>query len=89
MKISLIQPGRNNHKYLKWSYNSIRKNQCNHEVEICVADDFSNDGTWNWCQEMMEKIHYLKQLEMKVLLDQDIQFYMILQLMKQPQKIYV
>ena len=55
MKISLIQPGRNNLKYLKWSYNSIRKNQGNHEVEICVADDFSNDGTWDWCQEMMDK----------------------------------
>ena len=55
MKISLIQPGRNNLKYLKWSYNSIRKNQGDHEVEICVADDFSNDGTWDWCQEMMEK----------------------------------
>ena len=55
MKISLIQPGRNNLKYLKWSYNSIRKNQGDHEVEICVADDFSNDGTWDWCQEMMGK----------------------------------
>tara|TARA_Y100000389_G_scaffold81086_1_gene77704 strand:- start:2494 stop:3753 length:1260 start_codon:yes stop_codon:yes gene_type:complete len=55
MKISLIQPGRNNLKYLKWSYDSIRKNQGYHEVEICVADDFSNDGTWDWCQEMMGK----------------------------------
>ena len=55
MKISLIQPGRNNLKYLKWSYDSIRKNQGKHEVEICIADDFSNDGTWNWCQEMMDK----------------------------------
>jgi len=55
MKISLIQPGRNNLKYLKWSYDSIRKNQGKHEVEICVADDFSNDGTWDWCQEMMNK----------------------------------
>ena len=56
MKISLIQPSRNNLKYLKWSYNSIRKNQGDHEVEICVADDFSDkDGTWEWCQEMMEK----------------------------------
>ena len=54
MKISLIQPGRNNLKYLKWSYDSIRKNQGNHEVQICVADDFSNDGTWDWCKEMME-----------------------------------
>jgi len=56
MKISLIQPSRNNLKYLKWSYNSIRKNQSNHEVEICVADDFSDkDNTWKWCKEMMEK----------------------------------
>ena len=55
MKISLIQPGRNNLKYLKWSYDSIRKNQGDHTVEICVADDFSNDGTWEWCQEMMKK----------------------------------
>ena len=55
MKISLIQPGRNNLKYLKWSYDSIRKNQGNHEVEICVADDFSNDGTWDWCLEIMDK----------------------------------
>tara|TARA_R110000851_G_scaffold160825_1_gene304151 strand:+ start:2215 stop:3999 length:1785 start_codon:yes stop_codon:yes gene_type:complete len=54
MKISFIQPGRNNLKYLKWSYDSIRKNQGHHEVEICVADDFSNDGTWDWCQEMMD-----------------------------------
>ena len=56
MKISLIQPSRNNLKYLKWSYDSIRKNQGEHEVEICVADDFSDkDNTWEWCQEMMDK----------------------------------
>jgi len=55
MKISLIQPGRNNLKYLKWSYDSIRKNQGNHDVQICVADDASTDGTWEWCLEMMKK----------------------------------
>ena len=60
MKISLIQPGRNNLKYLKWSYDSIRKNQGDHEVEICVADDFSNDGTWDWCKDMMEKDSHFK-----------------------------
>lgn len=54
MKISIIQPTRNNLKYLKWSYDAIRKNQDRHTVEICVADDFSNDGTWEWCQEMMQ-----------------------------------
>ena len=55
MKISLIQPARNNLKYLKWSYDSIRKNQGNHEVQICVADDASTDGTWEWCQQKMAK----------------------------------
>lgn len=55
MKISLIQPGRNNLKYLKWSYAATRKHQGDHEVEICVADDASSDGTWDWCLEMMEK----------------------------------
>jgi len=55
MKISLIQPSRNNLKYLKWSYDSIRCNQGDHIVEICVADDFSDkDGTWEWCQETMQ-----------------------------------
>jgi glycosyltransferase involved in cell wall biosynthesis len=51
MKISFIIPSRNNLKYLKWAYDSIRKNQGNHEVEICVADDFSEDGTDKWCEK--------------------------------------
>jgi glycosyltransferase involved in cell wall biosynthesis len=54
MKISFIQPSRNNLKYLKWSYDATRKNQGDHEVEICIADDFSDDGTWEWCQEKMK-----------------------------------
>jgi GT2 family glycosyltransferase len=60
MEISFIQPSRNNLKYLKWSYDSIRKNQGNHTVEICVADDASTDGTWQWCLEMMDKDPYFK-----------------------------
>lgn len=60
MKISFIQPSRNNLKYLKWSYKAIRKNQEDHEVEICVADDASSDGTWEWCQEMMVKDNNFK-----------------------------
>jgi glycosyltransferase involved in cell wall biosynthesis len=60
MKISFIQPSRNNLKYLKWSYESIRKNQGNHEVEICVADDASTDGTWDWCQERMAEDEHFK-----------------------------
>ena len=45
--ISFIIPSRNNLKYLKWCYNSIRKNldSCH---EICIADDASEDGTWKW-----------------------------------------
>ena len=53
MKISLIQPSRNNLKYLKWAYEAIRKNQGDHEVEICVADDASTDDTWAWCKGTM------------------------------------
>ena len=60
MEISFIQPSRNNLKYLKWSYNSIRKNQGDHIVEICVADDSSTDGTWEWCKEMMDKDPHFK-----------------------------
>ena len=52
--ISFIQPSRNNLKYLKWSYNSIRKN-LGYIHEICMADDFSNDGTWEWLQEIQKK----------------------------------
>tara|TARA_Y100000310_G_scaffold125238_1_gene124025 strand:- start:1163 stop:2923 length:1761 start_codon:yes stop_codon:yes gene_type:complete len=52
--ISFIQPSRNNLKYLKWSYNSIRKN-LGYRHEICWADDFSDDGTWEWMQEIAKK----------------------------------
>ena len=60
MKISLIIPSRNNLKYLRWAYNSIRKNQGDHEVEICVADDASTDMTWKWCQEKINYDPYFK-----------------------------
>ena len=59
--ISFIQPSRNNLKYLKWSYNSIRKN-LGYIHEICMADDASTDETWEWLQEISKtdpnvKIH--------------------------------
>ena len=60
MKISLIIPSRNNLKYLKWSYDSIRKHQNNHEVEICVADDASTDGTKEWCKEVEQTDSHFK-----------------------------
>jgi glycosyltransferase involved in cell wall biosynthesis len=42
--ISFVIPSRNNKKYLKWCYESIRKNS-SVEHEICIADDASTDGT--------------------------------------------
>ena len=57
--VSFIQPSRNNLKYLKWSYESIRKN-LNPEHEICMADDFSDDGTWEWMQEIAKRDPHVK-----------------------------
>ena len=54
--ISFISPSRNNLSYLKWMYNSIRKN-VGYTHEILLADDFSSDGTWEWLQQIKEKDH--------------------------------
>jgi len=60
--ISFVVPSRNNLKYLEWSYNSIRKN-LKTEHYICLADDFSNDGTWEWIQEQIKIDPYLKAIK--------------------------
>ena len=52
--ISFIQPSRSNLKYLKWSYEAIRKN-LGYRHEICMADDFSDDGTWKWMKGIAKK----------------------------------
>ena len=52
--ISFIQPSRNNLSYLKWSYESVRK-YASPDIEYCVASDFSNDGTVEWCEEISKK----------------------------------
>ena len=57
--ISFIQPSRSNLKYLKWSYESIRKN-LGYRHEICMADDFSDDGTWEWMNEIASKDENVK-----------------------------
>ena len=57
--ISFIQPSRSNLKYLKWSYESIRKN-LGYRHEICMADDFSDDGTWEWMKEIAKKDQNVK-----------------------------
>jgi len=51
--ISFIIPSRNNLKYLKWCYAAIRKNQAI-QHEICIADDASNDGTWDWVKSIKQ-----------------------------------
>lgn len=51
MKISLITPARSNLKYLKWNYASLVKHKGNHDIEWCIADDYSGDGTLGWLQQ--------------------------------------
>ena len=53
--ISFIVPSRNNLKYLKWAYWSIRKN-LGKQHEICVADDASTDGTWKWLKSLNDPL---------------------------------
>ena len=53
-KISFIIPSRDNLKYLKWAYEGLRKN-CSQEHQICMADDASTDGTWEWMVEEQKK----------------------------------
>ena len=74
--ISFIQPSRNNLKYLQWSYNSIRKN-LGYRHEICWADDFSDDGTWEWMTEIYKKDKNVKIHRNYVLKDLDTPFCMI------------
>jgi glycosyltransferase involved in cell wall biosynthesis len=35
---------------LEWAVASIHKNKGDHEVEVCIADDASTDGTWDWLE---------------------------------------
>lgn len=60
MNISFIIPSRNNLKYLQWGYAALRKNLSHKQHEICVADDFSNDGTLEWCKQIAEQDQYFK-----------------------------
>jgi len=57
--ISFIIPSRNNLSYLKMCYDSIRKN-AGYRHEICFADDFSEDGTWEYLQEIKKKDDNIK-----------------------------
>ena len=57
--ISFILPSRNNLKYLKQAYRSIRKNS-EHQHEICIASDASTDGTVEWVQKIMKEDENVK-----------------------------
>ena len=57
--ISFIIPSRSNLRYLKWCYKSIRKN-LGYTHEICIADDASEDGTWEWLKEIVDKDNNVK-----------------------------
>ena len=49
--ISFIIPSHNNLMYLKTAYNSIRKHH-GYIHEIVMLDDASEDGTWDWLEEI-------------------------------------
>jgi len=57
--ISIVLPSRTNLKYLKWSYQSLRKN-IGSDIWICMADDASTDNTWEWMVETMKTDSKLK-----------------------------
>jgi glycosyltransferase involved in cell wall biosynthesis len=50
MKVSFIIPSYNNLQHLKNVYASIQKHEP--QSEIILLDDGSNDGTWEWMQEV-------------------------------------
>ena len=49
--ISIVIPSRNNLKYLKSAYQSIRDN-VKEQHEIILLDDASTDGTWEWMNKI-------------------------------------
>jgi glycosyltransferase involved in cell wall biosynthesis len=59
--ISLVIPSRNNLKYVKTAYHSIRKH-IGHDVEIILLDDASTDETWSW----MDHLYFHKDENVKI-----------------------
>ncbi|NBU82864.1 MAG: hypothetical protein EBS55_14590, partial [Flavobacteriaceae bacterium] len=49
-----------NLQYLKWSYESVRKNQGKHEVWMCYGVDYCTDGTLEWIQEIQKNDPFVK-----------------------------
>lgn len=65
MKISFVISTRQNIDYLKWSYDSIRKNQGNHEVWLCYGIDHCTDGTQEWIEKIKKTDPLVKSIENK------------------------
>lgn len=59
MNVSLVIPSRNNLKYVKAAYDSIRRN-IGHDIEVILLDDASTDGTWEWMQSIQKDDYYCK-----------------------------
>jgi glycosyltransferase involved in cell wall biosynthesis len=53
MNVTLVIPSRNNLKYIKCAYNSVRSFLGN-EIEVILLDDASSDGTWEWMNSITE-----------------------------------
>jgi len=51
--ISIIIPSHNNLRHLKNAYTSIKKHAP--ESEICIADDASTDGTYEWLKTLKDE----------------------------------
>lgn len=51
MNVSLVIPSRNNLKYVKFAYESIRE-YCDPNTEVVLLDDASTDGTWDWMKSV-------------------------------------
>lgn len=51
MNVSLVIPSRNNLKYVKFSYESVRE-YLPPETEVILLDDASTDGTWDWMKSV-------------------------------------
>ena len=51
MNVSLVVPSRNNLKYVKFAYESIRE-YMPAETEVILLDDASTDGTWDWMKSV-------------------------------------
>lgn len=51
MNVTLVVPSRNNLKYVKYAYESIRT-YIGNDVEVILMDDASADGTWDWMKSV-------------------------------------